>query len=170
MNISPPPFKNVSTSIQLRIHPAYSIPPYLTFQSRANGNWPPPEEEMPAYDAELFLAVANVPKWDSYAEVQLDRLNALAVEEGRPKGKRMILGCLIYAFGCRVIGTQIKHKRYFLLETWQNITLTQLTGKIRCILIIRDPFSRFKSLFQYAHDGGEYGLKEEMKVLHEMTK
>jgi len=35
-------------------------------------------------------------------------------------------------------------------------------GKVRCVVMTRHPFSRFKSLYQYAYEGGEYALREYM--------
>jgi hypothetical protein len=42
--------------------------------------------------------------------------------------------------------------------------------RIRCVVFSRDPFARFQSLFQYAIDAGEFGLRSASIVLNNMTR
>lgn len=42
--------------------------------------------------------------------------------------------------------------------------------KVRCVVLTREPFSRIKSLYQYAYDGGEYGLALQSRVLREFGR
>jgi len=41
-------------------------------------------------------------------------------------------------------------------------------GQVRCVVVPRDPFGKFRSLFTYAYDGGESGLRQISVKLHEL--
>jgi hypothetical protein len=42
-------------------------------------------------------------------------------------------------------------------------------GHVRCVVITRDPFGKFRSLYTYAYEGGESGLRQVARELRNMT-
>lgn len=51
---------------------------------------------------------------------------------------------------------------------WESYSTQNKTRTVRCVVLTRNPHARFKSLFQYAYEGGEYPLwaiSKEMKAI-----
>lgn len=59
------------------------------------------------------------------------------------------------------------------VPNWPEYAKQQNIKNIRCVVLTRDPFKRFQSLFTYARDGAEYTLhdaKKKIRAMDDMSK
>lgn len=57
---------------------------------------------------------------------------------------------------------------YANMQNWPEYA-NQHGGKVRCVVVTRDPWKRFKSLYLYSYQGSEYGLlqlSQELQSVH----
>ena len=138
---------------------------------RSGPGIPGPVEDLPVYEGHLLHAIVNMRDWPQYVEgrmgydmstLRLPHFDGTAETAAARNLNDSVVGV--------TAGDQADPESIEPSTTAATINhqQQQQRGRVRCVVIIRDPLSRLRSLYTYARSGGEHWFRYESGLMGQL--